>query len=143
VTEWFLAVESWAPWIRQPSWLRLKAHLEFLLEIMAAVLSLVAWVKIITKAGYSGWWMLVPVSGIFLLLASFVVGLTSLFNVLRSRPALGALFRSTPPDSTWPASWPSSAASCFSSPGSCSSSSVSPIGPSFADHRGVFRGATS
>ena len=45
---------------------RLGLHLDFggalglLLWVGFSVLVLATWVKILTKAGYSGWWMLVP-----------------------------------------------------------------------------------
>ncbi len=38
-----------------------------------AVLNLVATVKIITKAGYSGWWILVPLSPIVMYIITFAV----------------------------------------------------------------------
>jgi hypothetical protein len=58
--------------------------LALLLWIGFVVLTLVAWVKIITKAGYSGWWLLVPVSAGVLWLAAIAIGVGSLITSLRS-----------------------------------------------------------
>jgi uncharacterized membrane protein YhaH (DUF805 family) len=66
----------------------------FLVYAAFAVLCIVATVKIITKAGYSGWWILtgiVPVVGIVM----FFVFAFSEWPVLRRG-------RSAPPDPSWP-----------------------------------------
>jgi len=67
--------------------------LEVLLDIVVVVLTLVTTVKIITKAGYSGWWIMVPVSAVILSFASVIFGVNSLVNVIRSHPVPGTTFR--------------------------------------------------
>ncbi len=51
----------------------LPGVLELLVFVGLAVLNLVATVKIITKAGYSGWWILVPMSPIVMYIITFAV----------------------------------------------------------------------
>jgi hypothetical protein len=65
----------------------------FLLQIAVAVVTLVAWVKIITKAGYSGWWIMVPVSSALFALAAVITGVNSTLNILRTRPVAGSPFQ--------------------------------------------------
>lgn len=47
--------------------------IELLVFIGLAILNLLATVKIITKAGYSGWWILVPLSPIVMSIITFAV----------------------------------------------------------------------
>ena len=65
--------------------------LEVLLDIVVVVLTLVTTVKIITKAGYSGWWIMVPVSAVILSFASVIFGVNSLVT-----NATFALYRDFP-----------------------------------------------
>jgi hypothetical protein len=51
----------------------LPGVLEVLVFIGLAVLNLVATIKIITKAGYSAWWILVPLSPIVMCVVTFAV----------------------------------------------------------------------
>jgi len=51
----------------------LPGVLELSVFIGLAVLNLVATVRIITKAGYSGWWILVPISPIVMYIITFAV----------------------------------------------------------------------
>ncbi len=44
------------------------------MALSVAVLNLIATVKIITKAGYSGWWILAPVAPVVLTFATLVFG---------------------------------------------------------------------
>jgi hypothetical protein len=60
-----------------------------LLGPVVLILTLVTWVKILTKAGYSGWWIAVPVSAMVLWLAAIAVGVGSLVTSLRSANVTG------------------------------------------------------
>lgn len=64
--------------------------LYLLLWVCFVVVSFVTWVKIISKAGYSGWWMMVPVSAIVCWLAAIVIGVGSFIDTLRSNGAFGS-----------------------------------------------------
>jgi uncharacterized membrane protein YhaH (DUF805 family) len=64
-----------------------------LIYVAALILGLVASAKILSKAGYSAWWVLM----VFIPIANFVMFLVFAFS---DWPALRA--RSTPPDPSWP-----------------------------------------
>jgi hypothetical protein len=55
-----------------------------LVWIVVFVLTLVAWVRIITKAGYSGWWIAVPLSAVALQFLSLILGVGSLTGLIHS-----------------------------------------------------------
>jgi hypothetical protein len=55
-----------------------------LVWIAVVVLTIVTWVKIVTQAGYSAWWVLVPVTGVVLWISGFLLGASSLVGLERS-----------------------------------------------------------
>jgi hypothetical protein len=64
--------------------------LGFVLWLGLIVLFIAAWVQIVSKAGYSGWWVLVPTSAGAFWLAAFAVGVSSFINSLQSGGVFGS-----------------------------------------------------
>ena len=62
----------------------------FVVWLGLTVLFIAAWVKIITKAGYSGKWVLVPLSAGAFWLAAIAVGVGTFINSLRSDDVFGS-----------------------------------------------------
>jgi hypothetical protein len=62
----------------------------FVVWLGLTVLFIAAWVKIITKAGYSGRWVLVPLSAGAFWLAAIAVGVGSFIDSLRSSNVFGS-----------------------------------------------------
>jgi hypothetical protein len=66
------------------------APLSFVVWLGLTVLFIAAWVQIVTKAGYSGWWVLVPLSAGAFWLAAIAVGVGSFINSLQSGGVFGS-----------------------------------------------------
>jgi hypothetical protein len=64
--------------------------LGFVLWLGLVVLFISAWVQIVTQAGYSGWWVLVPTSAGVFWLAAIAVGVGTFINSIRSDSGLGS-----------------------------------------------------
>src|ERR1700679_2140570 len=62
----------------------------FVVWLGLTVLFIAAWVQIVTKAGYSGWWVLVPLSAGAFWLAAIAVGVSSFINSLQSGGVFGS-----------------------------------------------------
>ncbi len=62
----------------------------FVVWLGLIVLFISAWVQIVTKAGYSGWWVLVPLSASAFWLAAIAVGVSSFINSLQSGGVFGS-----------------------------------------------------